>query len=130
MIGMLAIKICGGAILLSILGLLLSELGFRGKKALSTLGIIIFLLIFIDLLSDAVSEISSFPITDEGRGSLALALKIVGVGHAFNICADVCTELSEGGIASAVSLVGKLEILLMVLPTVVDLIKYSTSTFL
>lgn len=126
---MLVIKICGGAILLSILGLLLSELGFRGKKALSTLGIIIFLLVFIDLLADAVWEITSLPITDEGRDSLALALKIVGVGHAFNICADVCTELSEGGIANAVSLVGKLEILLMVLPTVVDLIKYSTSTF-
>lgn len=126
---MLAVKICGGAILLSFLGLLLSELGFRGKKAFSTLGIIIFLLIFIELLSDAISDITSLPITSEGRDFLTLALKILGVGHAFNICADVCSELSEGGIATAISLVGKLEILLMVLPTVLDLIKYSTSIF-
>ena len=126
---MMALKICGGAILLSALGLLLSELGFRGKKALSTLGIIIFLLVFINLLSDAVSEIVSFPITNEGRESLSLALKIVGVGHTFNICADACSELSEGGIASAIALIGRMEILLMALPTVIDLIKYSTSIF-
>lgn len=123
------LKICGGAILLSVLGLLLSELGFRGKKAITTLSVIIFLLIFVDLLADAISKITAISIPEKGRESLTLALKVVGVGHAFNLSADACSELSEGGISSALILVGRLEILIMILPTVIDLISYSASIF-
>lgn len=125
----MVLKICGGAILAAILGFILSELGFRGKKAFTTLMIVIFLLIFVDHIADAASQIMSVPITDEGKKSLALALKIVGVGHAFNLSADACAELSEGGIASVLTLVGRLEILAMILPSVIELIKCSTSIF-
>lgn len=125
----MVLKICGGAILAAVLGFILSELGFRGKKAFTTLMMVIFLLIFVDHIADAASQIMSVPITDEGKKSLALALKIVGVGHAFNLSADACAELSEGGIASALILVGRLEILAMILPSVIELIKCSTSIF-
>jgi hypothetical protein len=79
------------------------------------------------MAAEVVSEITKLSISDEGRQSLTLALKIIGVGHAFNICADICSELSESGIASAVTLIGRVEILLMILPSIVDLIKYSSS---
>ena len=123
------LKICGGAILLAVLGFLLSELGFRGKRAFTVLSVIILLLIFIDLVSDAISQITAISIGEEGRESLALALKIVGVGHAFNFSADACSELSENGIASVLTLVGRMEILLMILPTAIELISYSASIF-
>ena len=123
------LKICGGAILLAVLGFLLSELGFRGKRAFTVLSVIIFLLIFIDLVSDAISQITAISIGEEGRESLSLALKIVGVGHAFNFFADTCSELSENGIASVLTLVGRIEILLMILPTAIELISYSASIF-
>jgi hypothetical protein len=123
----MVLKICGGAILAAVLGFILSELGFRGKKAFTTLMVVIFLLIFVDLIADATSQIMSVSITDEGKKSLALALKVVGVGHAFNISADACAELSENGIASVLTLVGRLEILIMILPYAIELIKYSTS---
>ena len=123
------LKICGGAILLAVLGFLLSELGFRGKRAFTVLSVIILLLIFIDLVSDAISQITAISIGEEGRESLALALKIVGVGHAFNLSADACSELSENGIASVLTLVGRLEILLMILPTAIELVNYSASIF-
>lgn len=124
---MLVLKVCGGAILVAFLGLVLSELGFRGKKTVTTLGVIMLLLVFVDMAAEVVSEVTKLSISDEGRQSLTLALKIIGVGHAFNICADICSELSESGIASAVTLIGRVEILLMILPSIVDLIKYSSS---
>ena len=126
---MTVIKACGGALLAATVGFVLSELGFRGKRAVSATLIVIFLLSFVDLLADAVSKITLVSIADEGKESLRCALKIVGVGHAFNIASDTCQELSEGGIGAALSLVGKLQIILMILPTVIDLIEYSASVF-
>ena len=125
---MVALKACGGALIAAVVGFVLSELGFRGKRGVSSLVIIIFLLFFVDMAEDAVSQILAVPI-DEGREAINTALKIVGIGHAFNICADVCTELSETGLATALTVVGRLEILLMVLPKAVDLIEYSASVF-
>lgn len=126
---MTVIKACGGALLAATIGFVLSELGFRGKRAVSATLIVIFLLSFVDLLADAVSKIALVSIADEGKEALRCALKIVGIGHAFNIASDTCQELSEGGIGTALSLVGKLQIILMILPTVIDLIEYSASVF-
>lgn len=123
------IKVCGGAILVAVLGFILSELGFRGKRALVTLGIVIFLLIFLDSLSEAVAKITSFPLDEIGGEALKQALKIIGVGHAFNISSDICAELSEGGIATAIITVGRIEILLIMLPTVVELVERSVTLF-
>lgn len=123
------IKVCGGAILVAVLGFILSELGFRGKRALVTLGIVIFLLIFLDSLSEAVAKITSFPLDEIGGEALKQALKIIGVGHAFNISSDICAELSEGGIATVVTTVGRIEILLIMLPTVVELVERSVTLF-
>ncbi len=126
---MTVLRVCGGALLAAIVGFVLSELGFRGKRAVSAVVLVIFSLTFVDLLGDTVAKISNVSITDEGKEALGAALKIVGVGHAFSISADICSELSEGGIATALLLVGKLEILLMILPTVINLIEYSASLF-
>ena len=125
---MSALKVCGGALLAAIVGFVLSELGFRGKRVVSSFVIIIFLLFFVDAAADAVSMILAIPI-DEEREAINIALKIVGVGHAFNICADVCAELSEAGLATAITLVGRIEILLIVLPEAMGLIEYSLSIF-
>lgn len=125
---MSALKVCGGALLAAIVGFVLSELGFRGKRVVSSFVIIIFLLFFVDAAADAVSMILAIPI-DEEREAINVALKIVGVGHAFNICADVCAELSETGLATALALVGRIEILLIVLPEAMGFVEYSLSIF-
>jgi hypothetical protein len=127
---MTIIKACGGALLAATVGFVLSELGFRGKRAVSAISMVIFLLCFVDLLADAISKIALVQIADEGREALQSALKIVGVGHAFNISADTCSELSEGGISTVLSLIGKVQIILMILPIAIDLIEYSASIFI
>ena len=127
---MTVLKICGGGLLVAVSAFLLSELGFRGKRSFSLLGIIIFLLIFIDLARDAIGQISAIPIGEEGEAALTSALKIAGVGHAFSISSDICAELSEGGIATALIMVGKAEILMLIIPTVLDLIEYAKTIFI
>ncbi len=120
------LRICGIGILVAVISFLLSELGFRGKRALGTLGVVLFLLVFIDLAKDAITKIADIPISEQGRKSFSSALKIIGVGHAFGISGDICTELSEGGVASMLLLIGRLEIVLIIIPYLRDLVEYSS----
>ena len=47
---------------------------------------------------------------------LSAAVKILGIGYLFGMCADVCRELGEGGAAKAVETVGRVEIIAVVIP--------------
>ena len=117
---------CGIGILVAIMGFILSELGFRGKRVFSTLAIVLFLLVFIDLAKDIILELKALPIGEDGVAALSSALKIIGVGHAFGISSDICTELSEVGVASVLLLIGKLEIAIIILPHFKEFIEYSS----
>ena len=117
---------CGIGILVAVMGFILSELGFRGKRVFSTLAIVLFLLVFIDLAKDIILELKALPIGEDGVAALSSALKIIGVGHAFGISSDICTELSEVGVASVLLLIGKLEIAIIILPHFKEFIEYSS----
>ena len=119
------LKICGIAIIAAVMGYLLSELGFRGKRAFSVLCSVIFLLVFIDVAKDVIAEIGCLSLGDEGQRMFSSALKVVGIGHAFGISSEICSELSEGAIASVLTLVGKLEIVIIIIPYIRDLLEYA-----
>lgn len=116
------LKICGVALIAAVMSFLLSELGFRGKRAFSLLSVVVFLLVFADLASDFIGKITGLPIGEDIKRALSTVLKIAGVGHAFGISSDLCAELSENGIASVLLLIGKLEIAIIILPYVGDLL--------
>jgi hypothetical protein len=120
------LKVCGIGILVAVISFLLSELGFRGKRALVAFSIVLFFLIFIDLAKDVIKSISEIPINAQGGESLSSALKIIGIGHAFGIACDVCTELSEGGISSVLALIGKLEIAVLMIPFLKEIVELFT----
>ena len=44
------------------------------------------------------------------------ALKAVGLGHIFGFTSDFCASLGEGGLAKAVTVVGRVEIFLVAYP--------------
>lgn len=114
-------KICGAALIAAVLCYILGELGFRGKKVISSFSLVIFFLVFVDLAAEAINSISDFGLDDNGRRSVSAALKIIGIGQGFGICASVCSELSENGISSVITLVGKAEIVLIMLPFLKEL---------
>ncbi len=53
---------------------------------------------------------------------VTLLLKALGLAVLTQCCADICRECGEGGVASGVELVGKLEILLLSLPLIREIL--------
>ena len=114
-------KTCGAALIAAILCYLLGELGFRGKRVISSFALVFFFLVFVDLAGEILESLASLGLKKEGREAVSTALKIIGIGQGFGICASVCSELSENGISSVITLIGKAEIVLIMLPFLKEL---------
>ena len=74
----------------------------------------------IEYIFGALKEIG------EGTGvseTLSAALKVLAAGYLFGICADVCRELGESGVAKTVDVVGRVEIVAIVIPYFEEIIK-------
>ena len=108
------------ALLLSVLGYLLSELGWRGRRIFGALGCVTLLLLLSDGLGSIVSEMKGICDVGGVSDTARTALKVVFSGYVFGFCSDTATELGEGGISNAVNIAGRVEILLIVLPYLSD----------
>ena len=101
---------------------LLSELKWRGAPVLLILcfvGIITVLSPHVRQLEGAVSSLTA--LSDIGD-TVAAVLKIVGVGYLAGITSDVCSELGASRIGSAVTLVGRIEIIAIAAPFFVAIV--------
>ena len=118
-------KIAALSILLSVICFVLSELGFRSKRVFALLSVVALMLLCCGAVGEIVprlSELSALSgITETAEG----ALKVVFSGYVFGIASDVAEELGEGGIAKAVTLGGRLEIALIILPYLMDVVSAS-----
>ncbi len=118
-----ALSIFGFAMLIAALGVILKDIGFRGYKLYSTLGVVLLFGVLMRLAGELVGAIEPI-IQLGGVGELAsLALKIVGVGYVYGIAADVCRDMGESGIANTVLAVGRVEILLISVPSIVGIVE-------
>ena len=111
-------------LLLAVMAMLLRSFGFRGAAVFSLFGVAV-------LLSSAVGEISGLVgklgfgelfSGDTAKYTTAIA-KVVGCGYLFGICADMCRELGEQGIAKAVTVGGRVEILLIAAPYFAEILE-------
>ena len=57
---------------------------------------------------------------------LSAAVKILGIGYLFGMCADVCRELGEGNVAKGVEVVGRVEIIAVVIPYFKEIVSVGT----
>lgn len=95
------------------LGVLLKELGFKGSKLTLLLGTVC----IVGAAVLCIGEVfSSMPKIEDGEEYTVAMLKIVGVGYACGVCADICAELGETSLAGAVCLFGRVEIITLSLP--------------
>ena len=117
------IKAVAAAALAAVLAFLLSEYGYRGKRLFSTLAVVMLFGVGAVLFGSAYSLINGLG-TPLGLGEgAACAVKIIGMGYIFGISSDICRELGEGGIATALTTVGRLEIFLTVLPYILKAVE-------
>jgi hypothetical protein len=82
------------------------------------------------LLSEAAGVLESVLLSARNMGvdvglaePVSAALKVLGLGYLYGICADVCRDMSESGIAKAVEAVGRVEIVAVVMPFFEEIIK-------
>ena len=102
---------------------MLTELGFRGKRAVAALFFVILSLGVVDSLSAVLGGVGDF-FELSGIGDVAkTSMKVVGTGYIFGIASDVCSELGEGGASKALDLAGKVEVVLIVLPYLTEVTK-------
>ena len=113
-------RIAAIALLLSVLGYLLSELGWRGKRVFGALGCVALLLLLSDGLGSIASEMNEICEIGGVSDTARTALKVVFSGYVFGFCSDTASELGENGISSAVNIAGRVEVLLIVLPYLSD----------
>ena len=117
------LKLCGVAILGAISAMLLGELGFRGRRVLALFVSVALLLAVSDGIGEVMAAIGIIGGGDTVGRVVASATKVIFVGYLFGISADICAELGESGLASTLTLVGRIETFLLVLPEFVEMLR-------
>lgn len=109
-------KLLAVGVLCAVLCATLAELKFGGKRIFAAASMTVILCGALSGAADMVASLLSLS-EDAGVGKIgAVALKVVGCGYVFGFVADTCEELGERGIASAVSVSGRIEIFALVFP--------------
>lgn len=109
-------EICALALIAALSYFLLSELKWRGAPVIAVLflvGVLTAALPYARQLGSAIDSLAELEGVADGAEAV---LKIIGIGYLAGICADVCTELGVPRVASAVNLVGRLEIIAVAAP--------------
>ena len=115
-------RIAGAALVMAVSAAILSELGFRSKRAYAALAITVLLCFLTESVTDPIFSIVDMA-EGAGVGTVArVALKVVGVGYIYGYVSDIAEELGERGIATAVTSVGRAQIFILVLPYLVEIL--------
>ena len=109
--------LCVAAAVLATLGFSLRELGWRGVPLFGILVSLGVLSYGLDALRTLLPSLTVL-FTSDTADTLGAALRILGIGYLSGVSSDICRTLGEAGIARAVTLVARLEILLVALPFV------------
>lgn len=110
------LRVSAAAIVCALLCALLDSLGYRSKGLFATLSAIIILSLLGDGLSELINGVISLADSTGITDAASCALKAVGLGYVFGITSDICDSLGEKAISSAVTVVGRIEILLVAYP--------------
>ncbi len=115
-------KIFGLAIVGAAMSLIIKTFGWRGAPLVTVASVLSLMLLFsshfesIFMIFDTVSEI------DNMKKATEYSLKILGIGYLAGLSADICRELGEPSIASVVLLIGRLEILVVISPMILEIL--------
>ncbi len=120
------LKLLGIAFILLAAAVMLRGFGWRGAPIFAVIASLL-------LIKEAVSGIaeifraSFFSELYSGLEAPVLAaLKILGLGYLFGVSCDICRELGENGIAKALEIVGRVEIIVVIIPFFEEIIRVGT----
>jgi len=108
---------------MSSLALVLRELGYRGGAVFGVICTVVILIEALMGMSEVIISLRGLYEMSEGaEASIEAALKILGLTYAFGVSADICCSLGEAGIAKAVEVAGRVEILLISFPFIEEIL--------
>ena len=116
-------KAVGIIILLAVTAFLLRGFGWQGAAVFAATSCTLLLSEALVPLSHIFSSVKAIGSTSNITEPLGAAIKVLGIGYLFGMCADVCRDLGEGGIAKAAEAVGRVEIIAVVLPYFEEIIR-------
>ncbi len=113
----------GAAVVFAFCALLLKTLGFRGAPVFVALALSVMAIEIISRISSPLRSVISV-LNESGASDIAVtAFKILGIGYLFGICTDICKELGEPNIAKFLEICGRVEIMTLVLPFLIEIIE-------
>ena len=115
----------GAVMLCLVAAVLLRNFGFKGVPVLISVVIVAAVSIYAERVGGLIGGLTDL-LGAEGEEYLRSAVKIIGVGYLCGICADLCREMGEGGLATAAAVVGRAEILLIILPYIEKIISLAS----
>ena len=118
-----AVSAVGIALVGIFLAFILSEVGYRGARLVAVSASVILLILASGKLSELIGELGWISEAAGIGDAAATALKIIGIGYVSGICYDVCLDMGQRGVASAVLIVGRVEILLVVAPMISEVLR-------
>ena len=117
------LRLVGTALILTASAFLLKNFGWRGAPIFTAVALILSISEAEGELEYIFSSIKKIGNESGIDDALSAAVKVLGIGYLFGICADICRELGEAGIAKAVEVVGRVEIIAVVIPYFQEIIK-------
>lgn len=116
-------RICLFALICTLLGTLLQEMGYRSRGLFATLSALLMLSVVGGGLADAVGKIMSMANAAGVTEGARAALRAVGLGYIFGFTAEICSSLGEHLIASVVTVAGKIQIFLIAFPYIEKIVE-------
>ncbi len=117
-------ELCFAGLVFAISALLLKNLGWRGAPVFALIAAVFLLSNLGRYFSELTLLYSYFEAAGEGGAAI---LKIIGIAYLFGISSEICRELGEAGIASALVIVGRFEILSVAIPFIQRLFSLAMS---
>ncbi|MDY2695761.1 MAG: SpoIIIAC/SpoIIIAD family protein [Eubacteriales bacterium] len=116
-------KIIGIGILTLIAYLIIKPLKPEVAVFISIVGSVIVIMSCIDGLMQVINTMTSFvEKTGINTGLFGCILKIIGVGYVIEFASGICSNAGNSGLADAITLAGKITILVISLPIINSLI--------
>ena len=111
------------ALVAAMSALLLRDFGWKGVPVFSLICFVLIISLTEPYLRQISDKLLSLGDANNVSQQAKAVLKVVGVGYLCGIVSDSCQELGEGRIATAVTFVGRVEIIAIIIPFFEEIVK-------
>ncbi len=119
----LLIQYVGVGILLAVLGFLLREIGFRGAPLFGVMAITTLYIVVISRVETIIGSLNEISTLLGASELFLVATRIIGIGYITSLSSEMCKEIGDIGVARAVEMLGRVEILAVSIPYAVRIVE-------